>query len=262
MPPQPELPRPAHLDQDSMLSRKFGKEVTNYFGSKGIFQSAAGSLTDYILSGSPLNRVSFLRGDHSFLKQAFEHDTTRFMVFRNLAPLVESPSEIAYAKPNDLQPIIPKNPFDKTEEDLIREYNSSISVPQLVFLGLDESKRNGLHYKNYIGAPQFAIDVTPKNSYEGEAKGVIAELEGRGLSFVEGMRAMNFPAEIGMLSKLFRSSHLTYSSCNICQGSSSPRLECTESLLRNLWSADSICQCRGEARLSTNRLGIFTRRSR
>ncbi len=31
--PQPELPRPAHLDHDSMLSRKFGKEVTNYFGS-------------------------------------------------------------------------------------------------------------------------------------------------------------------------------------------------------------------------------------
>src|SRR5579859_4729484 len=34
MPTQPELPRPAHIDHDSMLSRKFGKEVTNYFGSK------------------------------------------------------------------------------------------------------------------------------------------------------------------------------------------------------------------------------------
>lgn len=33
MPAQPELPRPAHIDHDSMLSRKFGKEVTNYFGS-------------------------------------------------------------------------------------------------------------------------------------------------------------------------------------------------------------------------------------
>jgi NAD+ diphosphatase len=29
--PQPDLPEPAHPDIDSMLSRKFGKEVANYF---------------------------------------------------------------------------------------------------------------------------------------------------------------------------------------------------------------------------------------
>jgi NAD+ diphosphatase len=29
--PQPELPEPAHPDIDSMLSRRFGKEVANYF---------------------------------------------------------------------------------------------------------------------------------------------------------------------------------------------------------------------------------------
>lgn len=29
--PQPELPEPAHAGVDSMLSRKFGKEVANYF---------------------------------------------------------------------------------------------------------------------------------------------------------------------------------------------------------------------------------------
>jgi NAD+ diphosphatase len=29
--PQPELPEAAHPDLDSMLSRKFGKEVANYF---------------------------------------------------------------------------------------------------------------------------------------------------------------------------------------------------------------------------------------
>lgn len=27
----PALPEPAHADQDSMLSRKFGREVANYF---------------------------------------------------------------------------------------------------------------------------------------------------------------------------------------------------------------------------------------
>lgn len=31
MSPQPELPEAAHADLDSMLTRKFGKEVANYF---------------------------------------------------------------------------------------------------------------------------------------------------------------------------------------------------------------------------------------
>ena len=35
-PPQPDLPHPAHIDKDSALGRKFGKEVTNYFGSEKI----------------------------------------------------------------------------------------------------------------------------------------------------------------------------------------------------------------------------------
>lgn len=32
--PQPDLPHPAHIDRDSALGRKFGKEITNYFGSE------------------------------------------------------------------------------------------------------------------------------------------------------------------------------------------------------------------------------------
>lgn len=32
--PVPDLPEPAHADTDSMLSRKFGKEVANYFSGK------------------------------------------------------------------------------------------------------------------------------------------------------------------------------------------------------------------------------------
>lgn len=32
--PHPELPQPAHLDRDSALGRKFGREVTNYFGGE------------------------------------------------------------------------------------------------------------------------------------------------------------------------------------------------------------------------------------
>jgi len=32
--PQPELPEPAYPDLDSMLSRKFGREVANYFSGE------------------------------------------------------------------------------------------------------------------------------------------------------------------------------------------------------------------------------------
>ena len=37
MPPQemPKLPEAAYFDLDSMLSRKFGKEVANYFAGMG-----------------------------------------------------------------------------------------------------------------------------------------------------------------------------------------------------------------------------------
>ena len=32
--PMPAVPEPAHADVDSMLSRKFGKEIANYFSGK------------------------------------------------------------------------------------------------------------------------------------------------------------------------------------------------------------------------------------
>ena len=48
MPNQPELPAPAHSDIDSMLSRKFGKEVANYFS--GGFNYLCGYLAGESLS--------------------------------------------------------------------------------------------------------------------------------------------------------------------------------------------------------------------
>jgi hypothetical protein len=144
-----------------------------------------------------LNRVSFLRQDHSFLSQAFNHGTTKFMVFKNLSPLVKTPSEISYASYNDLKSLIPTNPFEKSEENIIKEFDSRKKIPQLAFLGLDEKVKDGLSYKNYTGAPHFALDITPVAPYEEAANGVIAEMEKRGFTFVEGMRAMGFPADVG-----------------------------------------------------------------
>lgn len=45
--PVPELPEPAHPELDSMLARKFGKEVANYFsGIPLLLMSPYSSLPD------------------------------------------------------------------------------------------------------------------------------------------------------------------------------------------------------------------------
>jgi len=49
MAPQPDLPHPAHIDHDSALGRKFGKEVANYFGSKmNVLFMARESISDAV----------------------------------------------------------------------------------------------------------------------------------------------------------------------------------------------------------------------
>ncbi|WEW56143.1 NADH pyrophosphatase [Emydomyces testavorans] len=161
-----ENPTPEHIVHDSMLSRKFGKETANYFSS------------------SPLNRVSFLRSESAFLASALRHPTTRFLLFNHLAPLVRSPSEIFYATYRDVESLVPGDMFDKTEEEVFRSYHSGVTLPLLVFLGLDESHADiGLRYKNYTGTPYFALDVTPQAGLEQTARGIIQTLEARGLSF-------------------------------------------------------------------------------
>lgn len=121
------------------------------------------------------------------------------MVFKNLSPLVKTPSEISYRSYDDLKKLVPVNPYKKTEKEVVKEFDSSKKIPQLIFLGLDESDKNGMTFKNYTGAPRFAFDITPVEPWVEETNGVIAGLEKEGLSFVEGMRAMAFPADVGKL---------------------------------------------------------------
>ena len=59
---------PAYSDVDSLLSRKFGREVANYF------------------SGSPFNRISWLRTDYEFLNKAYHHEGTKILPFKGLGP--------------------------------------------------------------------------------------------------------------------------------------------------------------------------------
>jgi len=224
-----------------MLARKFGKEVANYF------------------SGSPLNRVSFLRPDHSFLSLALKHPSTTFLAFNSLNPLTKSPSELAYTTYNDITPLIGKDPYEKPEEDVIKQYNSSTYLPQLVFLGLDE-RREGVVYKDiYKGAPYFAIDVTPKASLTSEAEALIKKLEDQGLSFDRGRMHLSLAAEEGKLtptsphhysqdpqSNTPRSGHLRRSPPHA-------RLERAQPLLRAVRPAHPQCKRRLQAHLSARR---------
>ncbi|KAL8837285.1 MAG: hypothetical protein Q9170_002580 [Blastenia crenularia] len=174
---QPVLPEPASPNLDSMLSRKFGKEVANYF------------------SGSPLNRVSFLRTDHAFLSAALKHRTTSFLLFNNLKPLARDPSALEYVSYADATSLISEDPYSKTEEQLIAEYNSATTIPQLLFLGLDERNKEGLTHNIYTGSPYFAIDVTPIGSITEQAQTLIETMQSRGLKFLEGRILASLPAQ-------------------------------------------------------------------
>ena len=126
------------------------------------------------------------------------------MAFRNLSPLVKTKSEVSYLTLSEIRPLVPTNPYEKTEEDLIKAYDSATTTPQLVFLGLDETNKSGLKYKNYTGAPHFAIDISPKGTYEEAANHFIEDVEKQGLSFLEGMRAMDFPADTAAIYAMGR----------------------------------------------------------
>lgn len=154
-----------------------------------------------IMSGSPLNRLSFLRGDHSFLSAALKHPSTRFIVLKELAPLTKSPAELYHAKYEEVQKLVPASIYDKPEEYVIKEHDSRKTSPHLIFLGLDESrKQSGFSWKIYTGAPYFALDATPRGSEEQQAnaKDILGELEAKGLSFLQVRVAMSFSADEGM----------------------------------------------------------------
>lgn len=174
--PIPDLPVLAA--EDSLLSQKFGREVANYF------------------SGSPLNRLSFLRGDYAFLRAAFAHPTARFLLMDNLAPLVfADPAYLAYARHADVAPLTGADPFGRTEEEMVSEFDSEEERPVIVFLGIDEKgalrlgggwgddAADPFTYKEFKGAPYFAVDVTPRGKLADAAIALIAAMKTRGLSF-------------------------------------------------------------------------------
>ena len=191
--PVPDLPVLA--EENSALSRKFGRETANYF------------------SGSPLNRLSFLRTDHGFLQSAFSHPSAAFLLVNNLCPLVtEDPAHLAFVSNADVVPLTGPEPFAKKEEDLINDFNSEETQPVILFLGVDDKNRLTSHnagapeefvYKTYKGSPYFAVDVTPRDNLTEAANALIDAVKARGFSFHDSSpRHMGLHADQGQKKSL------------------------------------------------------------
>jgi NAD+ diphosphatase len=144
--------------------------------------------------------VGFLRPDHTFLTSALHHPSTTFLLFNKLEPLVQSGTEIARCTFSDVKPVIGNNPFEKSEQDVIAQYNSTLYIPQIIFLGLDERKKGEedfVYKEHYKGQPWFAVDVTPKEGVAEAAEQLIERLKGDGLEFSKGRMHLSLPAEEG-----------------------------------------------------------------
>lgn len=163
----------------------------------------------------------------------------------NLQPLGSSPTQLATAKYADVKSLLlgsrpdatttaEPDPYLKTEEEVVKEYNSAHVLPLLLFLGVDERVKGDavFKWKNYSGEPWFALDVTPRGGegLEGRAKGVVEEMEKRGLMFIGG-RGMTLEAGDGMLlleriKASFRDKGvLMLCSCDLCASPRPHRLE-------------------------------------
>lgn len=138
--------------------------------------------------------MSFLRTNHSFLSAALKHPSTAFLLLNNLAPLAKDPTRLEYVSYKDVWSLIGDDPYLRTDEELVAEYNSMVTTPQLLFLGLDEKNTQGLEWTMYKGSPFFALDVTPKGSFEAKANSLIRDFESRGLIFIEGRLNTSLPA--------------------------------------------------------------------
>lgn len=194
--PPPQLPEhPALKNDDSMLTKRFGKEVINYY------------------AGSSLNRYSFLRADYSFLRKAATSSTARYIALKNLDALVANKSELAYFTFDDVKPLVGSEAFSSSEDDSIKAYDSTHTSPLVVFLGMledNESKDDIISstgHGDIKGHPYFALDITPKAPFAEKVEAFIKTQEAKGHLIDSNARAMNLHPESGMFINPAREDH-------------------------------------------------------
>lgn len=141
-----------------------------------------------MFSGSPLNRLSWLRTSHPFLNAIIVSPKTRWAVFNSGQPLVYANSglvheqSLAFLSTSDVRPFLGPEPFfgqGKEEGELVVESPETQHSPTeaarhhsspIIFLGLKEnSKSNALPSCDFVdpeaaianldGVPYFSIDI-------------------------------------------------------------------------------------------------------
>ncbi|KAK7428899.1 NADH pyrophosphatase [Neonectria magnoliae] len=190
-PPQlPELP--ALRNDDSMLTRRFGKEVVNYY------------------AGSRVNRYSFLRADAAFLRRAAVSPTARYLALNDLNALVADKATLSYLAFEDVKSLIGSEPFHLTEDESLKAFDSTQTSPLIVFLGMLEEGSEPGHIESgehgdIKGRPYFAIDITARGTHADKATDFLKAQEAKGLSVDKNARGMTLLPEAAALYAQARS---------------------------------------------------------
>ena len=185
----PNLPVLPFLENDtSMLTRKFGKEVVNYY------------------AGGTLNRYSFLRPDTTFLRAAITSPKSRFIALDKLNPLSVGKSQLAYLGLEELKPLLAGGDlFKTTEEEFIAQYDSSAVNPLVVFLGLREEGAEGQQQEALAtaeggtvkGEAYFAVDISVRGGNADAVGAFLKTQEEQGRTVQTNPRSMSLHAEAG-----------------------------------------------------------------
>ncbi|KAH6604286.1 hypothetical protein Trco_007732 [Trichoderma cornu-damae] len=202
---------PSLANDDSMLSRRFGKEVINYY------------------SGGLLNRFSFLRGDAKFIRKAATAPAAQFIALRDLNPLIADPKRLAFFGYDDVRPIVGADPFGGSDEERKRSFDSARPTPLLLFLGLlpDSPKAVDLETTSHgvvNGQPYFALDVTPRGRFAEAAEAFLRQAEAKGYSVQTNVRTMTLHPEAAAILAQARSL-IDWNARNLfCAGCGNPNL--------------------------------------
>ncbi|KAK5988919.1 putative NADH pyrophosphatase [Cladobotryum mycophilum] len=177
---------------DSMLTRRLGKEVINYY------------------AGSRLNRYSFLRSDSLFIQSAVTSPSTRFLALKDLSPLVADSKTLALFSYEEVKPFVGAQPLGLSDGDNLKAFDSSKPRPLVVFLGLlpdtEQSEQFATEKHGTVkGQPYFALDITQNAPYAEAAKTFLEAAEARGLSLQTNIRSMTLNPEAAAIFAQSRS---------------------------------------------------------